>query len=571
MPARTRALSLAFAMLLSCVTAATATGTATGTASAATAPEAVKRTAECSGDWLPATPTSEEIMKGELSFLDLPAVKVGKDVNWRWSPYNNRSWDMVFHSLRWMGRLVADYESNGDAAYLARATEIAKDWVRDNPRGGRTTSPYAWEEHPIALRAPALVCLSMHVKADWLTKSLAEHARMLSNPKLYEKGHNHGIDQDIALLGIGCRYKRAEWSSLAIRRLTETVELDVDSQGALREQAPRYALYVHSRLRVAMDNIKACGRKVPAEIVKRWESLEGFIAHSTQPNGQMVPIGDGGPDVRPEAFDHPKETVKVFRGGYVYGRTAWDKPASAYYSIRFGPGQMYHGHEDHLGVTYYAQGHDVLVDVGFHSYEDTAYRKWTNAPEAHNVPVVVGEAFRPRTATKLVKASTGGDRQSYRLTDRAYGVSRTRSVLVNHGSDVMAVLDSASGGREISNIWHFAHDLTTVSASGGAVVVKDGGGWKATLLQYALPSCKPVSGLKVVRGQTRPYQGWVSPAYLKKRPAPAVLSPASADPLLTIVVPGVDRPEVRCGGGKVSVETTDGTVTFRATAAGGLS
>ncbi|MBG0832304.1 heparinase II/III family protein [Planomonospora sp. ID67723] len=552
---RTQALALSVALLLT-IGGTTGTAEATGT---------VKRTAECQGDWLPATPTSAEIMSGEVGFLDLAPVKVGKDVDWRADPYRNRSWSMVFHSLRWMGRLVADYENNGEKAYLARATEIAEDWVQDNPRGGG--SPYAWQEHPIALRAPALVCLSKHVDASWLTRSLAEHAGMLSNPALYEKGHNHGIDQDIALLGIGCRYNRDEWSSLAIRRLTETVELDVDSQGALREQAPRYAIYVYDRLKVAMDNIGACGRKVPASITERWKSLEDFISHSTQPNGFMVPIGDGGADVRPVGYARPKKTVKVFRNGYVYGRTAWDKPGSAFYSIRFGPGAKYHGHEDHLGVTYYAQGRDVLVDVGFHSYENNGYRHWTMSPEAHNVPMVAGARFRPRTSTALTASSVKDDRQSFRLTDRAYGVPRTRSVLVNHGEDVMAVLDTVPGGSKVRNVWHFAPELSTVSSGGGRIVVKDRSGWKATLVQVSMPSCKPVAS-KVVRGATGPYQGWVSPAYLKKQAAPAVVSPASADPLLTVVVPGTDRPSLSCSGGKVTVETSEGRTGFRVSGSG---
>lgn len=531
-------------------------------ASAAAEPK-VKRTAECQGDWLPATPTGEEVMRGELSFLGLPKVKIGKDIDWRRSPYNNRSWDMVFHSLRWMGRLVADYENNGDERYLERAIEIARDWVRDNPRGGRTTSPYAWDEHPIALRAPALVCLSKHTKGSWLTKTLAEHARMLSDPRLYEKGHNHGIDQDIALLGIGCRYNRSEWTNLAIKRLTETVEIDVDSQGALREQAPRYADYVYRRLRVAMNNIEECGKKVPSRITKRWKALETFISHSTQPNGYMVPIGDGGADVRPSLFDRtPSTTVKVYNAGYVYGRTAWGDPESAFYSIRFGPGMKYHGHEDHLSVTYYAQGRDVLVDAGFHSYENTAYRRWTLSPEAHNVPVVAGAAFRPRTPSKLAGRSIGKKRQTYRLTDRAYGTPRTRSVLVNHEKDVLAVLDSAGSAR-ISSLWHFAADLSAKNAGGGRVTVKDGSGWKGSLVQLAMPSCTPVTGIKVVKGQTNPYQGWVSPGYLRKTAAPAVVSPAVAGPVLTVVVPGVADPRISCSGGKVTVETAEGKVAFR--------
>ncbi|MFC7385552.1 heparinase II/III domain-containing protein [Sphaerisporangium rhizosphaerae] len=526
---------------------------------------AVKQSAECQGDWLPATPTSAQVMSGEVQFLDLPPVKIGTTINWRWSPYKNRSWDMVFSSLRWVGRLVADYETSGDEKLLDRATALVKSWVESNPRGSSRASAYAWDEHPIALRAPVLVCLSRHVKASWLTGSLVDHARMLSDPALYEKGHNHGMDQDIALLRIGCRTGHKEWTDLAVRRMTGSVKLDIDSQGALQEQAPRYGIYVHERLKVGMEAITDCGRKVPSEIEKRWESLEGYITHATEPSGFMVPIGDGGADVKPAGYKHANKTVQVFRTGYVFGRTAWDKPESAYYSIRFGPGLKFHGHEDHLGVTYYAQGHDVLVEAGFHSYERTAYRYWTMSPEAHNVPVVVGKPFRGRTATSLTRSSIKDDRQSYKLTDKAYGVSRNRSVLVNHGDDLMAVLDTVASGAKTRSYWHLDPALTPVSTSGGRVVVKDKSGWKATLVQLAMPSCAPIGGQSVVRAQTNPYQGWISPSYMAKVPASVVVSPAAGD-LLTIVVPGTAEPNVTCSGTRVTVETSDGRTSFRASA-----
>ena len=70
-------------------------------------------------------------------------------------------------------------------------------------------------------------------------------------------------------------------------------------------------------------------------------------------------------------------------------------------------------------------------------------------------------------------------------------------------------------------------------------------------------------GLEVVRGRQNPYQGWVSPAYLQKQAAPAVVSPASPDSLLTVVVPGTDKPSLSCAGGKVSLETSRGTVSFK--------
>ncbi|MFC0862500.1 heparinase II/III family protein [Sphaerimonospora cavernae] len=538
-----------------------------GPSAAAVSVAGVKQTAECQGDWLPATPTSSEIMDGKLSFLDFPAVSVGKNVNWRMDPYRNRSWQMVFQSLRWMGRLVADYETTGNGEYLKRAVEIAEDWVADNPYGGRGTAKYAWAEHPIALRAPALVCLSRHVKGSWLTRSLAQHAKLLADPSKYEAGHNHGLDQDIGLLRIGCRYGNKGWKDLALRRMVKSAKLDIDSEGALMEQAPRYAIYVHERLRVAMDTIDYCGLKAPSTLTRRWKNLTGHIAAATMPNGYLVPIGDGGADVQPTGFDHGRKTVEVFKAGYVFGRTAWDDPQSAYYSIRFGPGQKFHGHEDHLGVTYYAQGRSILTEAGFHSYEGTPYRRWTLTPEAHNVPVIVGRKFRGHTASPLTRRSIGKDRQSFTLTDLAYGVRRTRSVLVNHHDDLMAVLDTGDG--KLRNLWHFDPALKVVAAEGGRIVVADGD-WRATLVQLAMPSCRPIGGQRVVSGQTSPYQGWISPSYMKKVPAPAVVSPA-AGALLTVIVPGTDKPSVTCSGRTVVVQTSGGSVTLRVGASGTLS
>ena len=313
---------------------------------------------------------------------------------------------------------------------------------------------------------------------------------MLVQPDLYEKGHNHGIDQDIALLGIGCRYGRDDWSNLAIKRLTDTVKLDVDSQGVLQRAGPALRDLRPRRLKVAMDNITAAGGRCPGEIAKRWESLEGFIAHSTQPNGYMVPdrrrhrgraagrLRPGREDVRRPPHE---DRCEVFGDGYVYGRTAWDKPESAFYSIRFGPGLKYHGHEDHLGVTYYAQGRDVLVDAGFPLLREARLPQLDHVPRgaqrARRRGQRSGSAARRATAMSSPRsgrpAELPADRQGLRR-------ARTRSVLVNHDEDVMAVLDTVPRAPRIRNLWHFARDsLKLVSNRGGRVVVKDKAGWTA--------------------------------------------------------------------------------------------
>ncbi|GAA3316415.1 hypothetical protein GCM10020219_035330 [Nonomuraea dietziae] len=474
-----------------------------------------------------------DVMRGPISFVGLPPVELGVDVDWRMDPYRNRSWALNLHALRWVGRLVVAYETTGAADALRRAEGTAHDWVRDNPRGGAGISEWAWAEHPIALRAPALVCLSTHVKAEWLSDTLVEHAEVLADASLYEGGHNHGLDQDIALLGIGCRLDVAKWRDLALRRMTESARRAIDGQGTLQEQAPRYGVYVHQRLGVAFAAMKECGLRIPKELSTRRRALESYVGHAIQPDGRLTAIGDGPADMRPSGFRRPDSTVGVFDGGYVFGRSDWSREA-AFYSIRFGPPRRYHGHEDHLSVTYQAKGRDVLVEAGFHSYERAAYPRWTVTPEAHNVPVVEGAAFRPGTATRLTGSSITPTRQTYELTDDAYGVSRTRKVLVNHGTDVLAVLDEVPEGHRLRNLWHLAP------------------GQRPTLVQFEMPTCRRIGGQREGVGE-------ISPGYLKRVKTVTITSPAARS-LLTVIVPG--RARVSCDGGTVTVRSRDGSVAF---------
>ncbi|WP_336213976.1 heparinase II/III domain-containing protein [Nonomuraea sp. LPB2021202275-12-8] len=499
----------------------------------------------CLSDQFPMSKV-EEVMSGRVTFAGLPPVDLGADVDWSTNPHGNRSWALNLHTLRWVGRLVAEYERSGESAYLRRAAHLAEHWTRENLRGGRGVSPWAWAEHAIALRAPVLVCLSEHVRTRWLWDGLAEHGELLADPALYREGHNHGLDQDVALLVVGCRLGRARWRDLAVRRMTASAELAIDEQGVLHEQAPRYGLYVHRRLGVALRAIRESGAEPPQRLVARRAALEAYIAHATQPDGYLVPIGDSPANVRADGFPHEGPVVRVFDAGYVFGRTTWDDPGSAHYSIRFGPGRALHGHEDHLGVTYGAQGRRILVEAGFHSYERTAYVDWTRTPQAHNVPVVPG-AFRPGTPTRLLSSALGSSRQCFELSDDAYGVTRTRRVLVNHSPDLLAVHDSVPAGT-VRSLWHVDPGLTLVSQDDGAVVLGDGD-WRVTLLLF------PARGRALLPGT-------ISLGYQRTAETITVESPEAPD-VLTVIVPGTADPEVSISGSLMTVRTPGGPVTIR--------
>ena len=510
----------------------------------------------CLPEQFPANDVAE-VLRGRVVFAGLPPVDLGTgEIDWLADPHRNRSWSMNLHALRWMGRLVVEYERTGGRAHLDRAAAVAADWVRANPRGGRGVSPWAWAEHPVALRAPALAALAAYLTDRWLAESLAEHGETLADPALYREGHNHGLDQDIGLLLVGHRLGHAAWTDLAVRRMAASAELAIDPQGVLHEQAPRYGLHVYRRLGVAIRLLERCGAPVPAVLVARRALLEGYVRHATQPDGRLVAIGDGPADLQGIAAgpgDEPRETTRVFDGGYVFGRTAWGDPRSAYYSIRFGPGRRLHGHEDHLGVTYQARGRDVLVEAGFHSYERTDYARWTATPEAHNVPIVPGAEFRPGTPTRLTRAVVGPDRQCFELADDAYGVRRTRAVLVHHGPDLLAVLDSAAPGSVLRSVWHFAPALD-VEAERPDGLVLGGSGGPVAFVQLAVPGLEAAAGREVGTGT-------VATGYLRTAPVVTVTSPAAAR-LLTLIVPGCADPRVSRDGDGVVVRTAAGPVAF---------
>ncbi|MFI6320218.1 heparinase II/III family protein [Nonomuraea sp. NPDC050556] len=464
-----------------------------------------RRKAICLADQFPTIDVAE-VMRGRVSFVGLPYTDLGDPIDWSMDPHGNRSWMLNLHTLRWAGRLMQEKTGR------TRAESIINDWITKNPRKG-ARSEWAWAEHAVALRAPVLVCLSAHTEDARIIDSIEEHGRVLADNTLYRPGHNHGLDQDIALLVVATRLGRVRWRRLAIRRMTASAQLAIDEQGVLHEQAPRYGLYVHRRLGVAIRAIEESGAKVPDALRSRRTALEGYIAHATQPDGLLVPIGDSPADTRPPAFAHGPETVKVFDGGYVFGRSAWNDPDASFYSVRFGPGRKLHGHEDHLGVTYFADGRPILVETGFHSYERTPYVAWTRMPEAHNVPVVAGATFRPGRATRMIAENT--------FADDAYGVSRTRRVTVG---DAMTVEDSVPDGHKLYNVWHFAPTLNVVEQHEGVIVLEDRHG-RVTFRQFADQS--PTGGQTIKKGP-------ISPGYLKTVEATIITSP-EATRLTTVI------------------------------------
>jgi Heparinase II/III-like protein len=489
--------------------------------------------------------TTAEIMAGRLTIAPFSAVTVDPDqdgdVNWGQNPFGNPTWGQDFRSGSWIEDLVAAYLAGGPQAdaYQARAKQLAAGWLQALPASGRDPQ--------------TLVCIAQAFPGQsWINDQIPPTVN-------YYAAHwmgawNHGLMQDIKLLRIGCGYPvgafggdARRWRTTAVAQLTAAFEPNrlgpaIDVEGAVNEQATLYEDFVYNLWRTALPELAACGYHLPGWITARIAKLPAFLGDATEPDGDLVQIGDTYVE-RPATSPRGKSLVAVYaQAGYVFGRSGWT-PAASFYSLRFGPGREIHGHEDHMGLTYYARGRDLIVDAGHYGYTATPYRAWLQSPAAASTLVLPGVPFSGAAATSLVADRIGRYGQFYELYDTAFGGGpRYRSVYVSQRPDLMLVFDRARGGSAASaysQLWHLDPDLP-VTEVGPSSAIASAPGTTLTLARVALPGQVIAPGsTQVIRGQTDPYQGWVSHQMLQQIPAD-VVSMNAAGPsaaILTLLVP----------------------------------
>ncbi|MEU8125553.1 heparinase II/III family protein [Spirillospora sp. NPDC049024] len=538
-------------------------------------------------------------------------VARGTHVDWGLDPYGDRSWQLWFHSLEWLGGLVRQYERTGDRAALDTAASIAQDWLAGN------TDPERFDAHrreavaeAAKFRLATLVCLRRHLPGRWLDEAIADHAGWLARPEHYSGPWNHGTDESMALMTAGCGIGREDLARLGYRRLLDAslappgdARPAIDEEGAGNEQSAHYAVYNRARWSLAFRVVRACRRSVPTELARRLRLLDEFIAFQITPGGDLLQIGESyaarasgidSPGAGPIRYmatrgaegAPPEERARVYRAGYVMGRSGWGREGRAFteemsYTARFGPGRYAHGQNDHMALTFHALGRDVLVPSGHIGYSAPSWRRWLASPEAQNTLVVRGVPFRDSAPTALVAHAFRRGADTFRFSDTAFaGTTRTRSVLAASDPDALVVLDEVRSAvpHPVDQLWHLPPAFTATPLGTGAVATA--GNVRVHFMRLPLPGTTR-GETKIVRGALDPPQGWIAPAARKRSPAPVVsFTTRTGTPparILTLIAPvqGQEPPKLQTRtlpDGTLHVEATfpAHTLTFEASPDGTL-
>jgi Heparinase II/III-like protein len=502
--------------------------------------------------------TAAEIMAGRLTIPPWPAVTIDPhrdgDANWSLDPFDDPTWVQTYQSGAWIETLIAGYLDRAPSAdaYRARAKALLLSWIRNVPIAARD--------------ALTLICSSEAFPGhSWIEEQIPPMVN-------YQAAHwmgawNHGLKQDLQLLDIGCAYpagafggQARRWRQVAYQQMLASFAPNplgpaVDAQGATNEQATGYANFAYGLWTQAEQRLAACGYSLPSWIRSRIALMPMFVAQAAQPDGKLVQIGDtyvetprstpGTPlqyvGTQGRSGSPPSQRIAVYRAGYVFGRSTWRPFGSAsFYSLRFGPGRQVHGHEDHMSLTYYARGRNLLVNAGHYGYQNTPYRAYLLSPEASNVLVMPGVPFSRGAPTYLTRQVIGANGQFFEFSDTAFdGNPRDRSVYVSQDPGLVLVFDRASGASRYQQLWHLDPGLTVTRVS-RSYAIATAPGTQLEIRQIPLPGQVIARGsTQVVRGQVNPYQGWVSQQMLQRIPAPVITMTrtGSSAAILTLIAP----------------------------------
>ncbi|MBI2571203.1 MAG: alginate lyase family protein [Candidatus Schekmanbacteria bacterium] len=242
--------------------------------------------------------------------------------------------------------------------------------------------------------------------------------------------------------------------------------------------------------------------------------------------------------------------------GYVVHRSGW-RPLDQ--QLIFDCGELGwlaggHGHADALNLTLFAAGRELLVDPGTYVYNSAPeWRDYFRSSRAHNVVEVDGEPQSlPGGTFQWRQKADASPLRSFSAPGLCYmegehrGYCRLAHPLV-HRRRVLAVqtcywvvLDELVGSGEHTYTWHYHFapqaDLSLPADRQVAGVLEARAELENTGLQIDLVATHAASADSVV-GRTDPVQGWQSPLYGKRLPAPVLnVTAAGTAPLAAISV-----------------------------------
>ncbi|MDO5627116.1 MAG: heparinase II/III family protein [Mobilicoccus sp.] len=431
--------------------------------------------------------------------------------HWAQPAVADPTWRLWFYSLRWTRPVAKRAYDDGQTRTLAKVLSQIDSFYRLHPDTGKPLM--GWDEGTSLRRLETLNCLYILTGDPRLERHMAAEVAVQFSPRYYGPPyapvHNHGLMANLRVKHAGELTGRRDWVDRSRARIHSESALAFTRQGTSVEQSSDYHLINRTMWLDAANRLEASspGDPVAKDIRARMEKAAVVGRWLTAPDGDLVQIGDSRrtPGLRPLGT----ERARAFRddeAGLIAGRWSWTDPDTSHYTLRYGPARWAHGHHDKGAVTWSTAGTRVLVGPGYFSYDWSdrfAARARTAQAQNASWPVRGRLDVRASAIARYGEGNTA-NRHVWRVSDRVYGVSRSRTVQVEDPARRLVVTDAYPARTAIRQSWHLDPAWDLVNVRGRTLNLRHADG---RTLQITTTGTI-VSHRK---GSTNPLEGWNYP------------------------------------------------------------
>ena len=492
-----------------------------------------------------------------------------EDIGWEEDPYDERYWRFLFYSLRPTRHLMYAWLETGNDAYKDKLIEVLEGYTNKG-----LAKENIWEDyHAVSFRAMVLVnswwklregkslTYEMNVK---MLDAIKEHGDFLVKSSHHKPGHNHGVNEAMALLTIAVNFPDLEgsdkWRETSVKRLSDSIDNLIDKDGALMENSPYYHFYVLDKYSQIYNYSKSYQVHIKDDFDVIFDKMVNYGKYILKPNLEVPMIGASLYDIKSSkgelsniAKDSPELHYVLTKGEYgtrpekrnvffedtgqTIMRSGWgegeefEKQAHLIYNI--GSYRTLHSDYDALSFTLYSGGKNILIDSGLYSYEKSDLNEYFDSTKAHNTIVVDGKDQLPGIVNKGDFIEGDGFVQQSASHNLYPGVTHFRSISLLGKEDVLVVDKIVSKEKHTySQMFHLDPDLKIILNKGIADVVSGEGEGVVQIRQ--LNDTAVASEVKKAEGD--PVEGWCSYEYEKKVPCESLAFKQEGESVLYITL-----------------------------------